>query len=176
MDSDESIIRLCLDGRPNMFRHLMSRYQHSVIAYLTGRLRNKDLVEEATQETFVRAYSNLSRIKKPDKFFYWLMGIADRVTKEEYRKNKKEVGNKDVENIAYKGTQQDEDYELKEAVSKLEDPYRQVILLKFYSNLTCQEIAENLDVPLNTITKQLSRAYKKLRNILEENQRNGGVI
>lgn len=88
-NNDHFIIRQCLDGQPNEFRHLIRRYQHGIVVFLTGKLKDKTLVEEAAQETFVRAYFNLSKLRKPEKFLSWLLGIADRVAKEQYRKSKK---------------------------------------------------------------------------------------
>ena len=53
-----------------------------------------------------------------------------------------------------------------EAVTRLPDTYRQVILLRFYGGRSCAEISQNLGVPLGTITKRLSRAYTLLRERL----------
>lgn len=167
VENDRFIIRQCLDGRPDEFRHLIRRYQSGVMAFLTGKLKDKNLVEEATQETFVRAFFNLSNLRSPDKFHSWLIGIADRVAKEQLRDMKKLVGLDNVQELHSKKIQDSEDYKLEEALSMLDEPYRQVVLLRFYSGQSCQEIAENLNVPIGTVTKQLSRAYEKLGSILE---------
>ena len=60
------------------------------------------------------------------------------------------------------------DYELEKAIARLPDSYREVVLLRFYANLSCSQIAENLEMPIGTVTKQLSRAYAKLRQLLEK--------
>lgn len=166
-ENDRSIIRQCLDGRPDEFRHLIRRYQSGVMAFLTGKLKDKDLAEEAGQETFVRAYFNLSALRSPDKFHSWLIGIADRVAKEQIRDRNKVVGIDSVKERHCEEMQTPEDHQLEEAVAMLDEPYREVILLRFYSEQSCQQISENLHVPIGTVTKQLSRAYKKLRSVLE---------
>ena len=137
------------------------------MAFLTGRLRDRNLVEEAAQETFVRAFFKLSTLKIPDKFHSWLIGIADRVAKEQLRDRKKGVGLDNIREVSCQDTDTPEYCQLEEALAMLDEPYRQVVLLRFYSGQSCQEIAENLNVPIGTVTKQLSRAYEKLRNILE---------
>jgi RNA polymerase sigma-70 factor (ECF subfamily) len=170
-DSDQFIIRRCLDGRPDAFRHLIRRYQPIVTAFVSKKLRHRHLVEEAAQETFVRAFFNLRKLRKPEKFYSWLLGIAARVSKEELRKNGKVIHLEDISNLPALSPNGDSDVELEQAVSRLEDPYRQVVLLRFYAGRSCREISEALDVPVGTVTKQLSRAYEKLRGLLKEDNR-----
>ena len=169
VENDQFIIRQCLDGRPDEFRHLIRQYQSGVMAFLTGRLRDRNLVDEAAQETFVRAYFKLSTLRNPEKFHSWLIGIADRVAKEQLRDRNKVLGLENVKDSpCEEDTDASEDYQLKEAVAMLDEPYRQVVLLRFYSEKSCQQIAETLNVPIGTVTKQLSRAYEKLREFLED--------
>ena len=170
VEDDRFLIRQCLDGRPNEFRHLIRRYQYSVTAFLAGKLKDKNLVEEAAQETFVRAYFNLSSLRSPQKFHSWLIGIADRVAKEHWRNRNRTVTLDRANHISSEDTGITEDYQLEEAVAMLDEPYRQVVLLRFYSEQSCRQIAEKLNMPIGTVTKQLSRAYEKLRNILENKE------
>ena len=60
-----------------------------------------------------------------------------------------------------------EDYPLEEAMAVLPENHRQVILLRYYEGLSCQEVATRLDMPLGTVTKTLSRAYALLRQELK---------
>lgn len=166
VESDKSLIQQCLDGRPDEFRHLVRRYQSAIIAYLTSKLGNKSNAEEAAQETFVRAYFSLSELKKPDSFPSWLIGIANNVAREQLR-NK--VNYADLDSIAELKAKEEkkDDFELQRAFAELPDSYREIILLRFYANQSCQQISENLNMPLGTVTKTLSRAYSQLRKLLE---------
>ena len=56
---------------------------------------------------------------------------------------------------------------MEEAIAVLPESYRQVILLRYYEGLSCQEVATRLGMPLGTVTKTLSRAYALLRQELE---------
>jgi len=71
--SDDDCVNLCLNGRPDKFRQLVQRYQRPVMSYLTRRLGNVDAAEEVTQESFVRAYFQLSQLKRGEAFFSWLL-------------------------------------------------------------------------------------------------------
>jgi RNA polymerase sigma-70 factor (ECF subfamily) len=167
-ENDQYFIEQCLDGRPDEFRHLVRRYQTAVTAYLTSKLGNKTNAEEAAQETFVRAYFGLADLKKRESFYSWLLGIAGRVAKEQLR-NKIQLA--DVDLLAEQQSREQkagDDFELQRAFAQLPDSYREIILLRFYANQSCQQIAGNLNMPLGTVTKTLSRAYSELRQLLEK--------
>ena len=170
-ENDQFYIEQCLDGRPDEFRHLIRRYQTALTAYLTSKLGNKSNAEEAAQETFVRAYFGLKDLKKRESFSSWLLGIASRVAKEQMR-NKNQLVDMDL--LAEQQSREQkagDDFELQRAFAKLPDSYREIILLRFYASQSCQQIAENLNMPLGTVTKTLSRAYNELRRLLEEVQK-----
>ena len=73
------------NGCPDHFRLLVQRYQRPLFAYLSSRLGNHLEAEEAAQESFVRAFTSLKKLRKPESFYAWLMGIAGRVLKEQFR-------------------------------------------------------------------------------------------
>ncbi len=66
---------------------------------------------------------------------------------------------------------QQADYPLEEAIAVLPENHRQVILLRYYEGLSCQEVATRLAMPLGTVTKTLSRAYLLLRQELQARER-----
>ena len=73
------------NGCPDHFRLLVQRYQRPLFAYLSSRLGNHLEAEEAAQESFVRAFLSLKKLRKPESFYAWLLGIAGRVLKEQFR-------------------------------------------------------------------------------------------
>ena len=168
-ESDQYYIQQCLNGHPDEFRGLVRRYQASVSAYLFGKLGNRNLAEEGAQETFVRAYFGLSELKKRGSFNSWLLGIANRVAKEQLRNRKQHA---DLDSMAEVSGRQKEtnDHQLEEAIAKLDDSYRDIVLRRFYLGQSCLQIAEELNMPTGTVTKQLSRAYAKLRHLLSDKE------
>lgn len=174
-ENDQYFIKQCLDGRPDAFRHLIRRYQSTLMAYLAYKLGNKTDAEEAAQETFVRAYFGLSELKKRESFYPWLLGIASRVAKEQLKDKMRDRNQYiDVEHSAQRQVceqKEQGDFELAKAFAELPDSYREILLLRFYANQSCQQIAGNLDMPLGTVTKTLSRAYSELRLLLEKQKK-----
>jgi len=166
--ADKYYIERCMDGHADDFRYLVRRYQSVLLAHLAGRLGNRDSAEEAAQETFVRAYFALEKLRKPESLFSWLLGIANRVAKEQQRRQQRRRQQEIVRSAFEDGPEPElsHDHGLERAVAALPESYRQVILLRYYGGRSCNEVAEQLGMPLGTVTKMLSRAYAMLRESL----------
>ncbi len=168
--TDRECVECCLDGHPDVFRQLVVRYQGVLLSYLTGRLGDRDRAEEAAQETLVRAYFGLSKLRKPETFCSWLLGIATLVAKEQLRTSRRRREIAQAWSQRGADPELSHDYGLERAVAGLPQPYREVVLLRYYGGLSCAQAAEQLNVPLGTVTKQLSRAYGLLREELRHDQ------
>lgn len=166
LNTDSECVQRCLDGHPEAFEQLVARYHAPLIGFICGRLRDREAAEEVAQEAFVRSYAALASLRKPESYYAWLFGFADRVAKEHLSEK---VRAKHGVVIAQKETRREEpshDFDLDQAIANLPAPYREVVLLRYYSEMSCVEVAERLDVPLGTVTKRLSRAHEMLRKSL----------
>jgi RNA polymerase sigma-70 factor (ECF subfamily) len=167
--SDDAWIRACLDDHPEAFRNLVERHQLPLLRYLAARSNDAEQAAEVAQEAFVRAYFALRELRKPDAFFPWLVGIADRVAKENHRAAKRcrtvDFDGIDPEKMACP-QEAAGDGEVAAAVARLPATYREVIQLRYFERRSCAEISSELGVPLGTVTKRLSRAYALLRERL----------
>jgi RNA polymerase sigma-70 factor (ECF subfamily) len=138
------------------------------MGYLVGRLGGRTAAEDAGQEVFVRAYTGLGKLKNHDSFYPWLVGIASLVAKEMARgeRRQREVASEVAVEQAVQ-RREDDIYAVEEAIGRLPEAQRDVILLRYYGGLSCAEIGERMGVPLGTVTKTLSRGYAELREILQ---------
>lgn len=168
--TDKYYIERCLDGHPDDFRYLVRRYQAVLLAHLAGQLGNRDTAEEAAQETLVRAYFGLEKLKKRESFFPWLLGIATRVAKEQQRSEQRRRQLGDVLSEEAAKPELSQDYALERAITALPESHRAIVLLRYYGNCSCSQVAEQLDMPLGTVTKTLSRAYAMLRESLQRDE------
>jgi len=169
--TDNDCIKLCLNGHPNAFQQLVRRYQAPLLSYLVGRTGDMEQAEEVAQETFVRAFFALARLKALGSFFSWLLGIANRVAKEQRRaecRYREAVNSLRPRSAAPSPSN---DAALEQALAELPARYAEVVLLRYYGELSCMEVADRLGVPLGTVTKRLSRAYSMLRESLREHDR-----
>ena len=169
--SDRHYVESCRGGSPEDFRLLVDRYQRPLFAYLSGRLENLSDAEEAAQESFVRAFLALKKLRKPDSFYSWLLGIAGRVLKEHFRSRQRDERHRaTLETMTEANTETAPDYPLEEAIAALPENCRQVLLLHYYEGLPCHEVGRRLGMPLGTVTKTLSRAYVLLRQQLKQRE------
>ncbi len=164
--TDKYIVASCLNGHPDDFRYLVRRYQGVLLAHLIGRLQNRDMAEEAAQEVLVRCYFNLSKLKKPEGFFSWMLGIGNRVAKEQLREKHRRREQLEKQSVQSSRRTVNYDYPLVQTIGRLDESYRELILLRYYGGLSCAEIAKQLSAPVGTVTKKLSRAYKMLKEEL----------
>jgi RNA polymerase sigma-70 factor (ECF subfamily) len=170
--TDQEYVERCRDGHPEDFDRLVDRYQRPLFAYLAARVGGFPQVEEAAQESFVRAFLSLKKLRQPASFYAWLLGIAGRVAKEQYRTEVQDRRNREAAEMLMTGDSgPGTDYPLEEALAALPEHQRQVILLRYYEGLSCQEAAARLQLPLGTVTKTLSRAYALLRQELGARER-----
>jgi RNA polymerase sigma-70 factor, ECF subfamily len=170
-ETDRYYVERCLNGHRDDFRHLVTRYQRPLVAGIRVRQARADGADDVAQEAFVRAYMNLAKLRKPDSFFAWLFGIACRVLLERADRERREREGlarvaADAEACRRDSEPWRGDAALDGALAALPDQYREVVLLRFYGDFSCVEIAERLEIPLGTVTKRLSRAYDELRHAL----------
>ena len=165
--TDREYVESSRNGCPDHFRLLVQRYQKPLFAFLSGHIGNPCEAEEAAQESFVRAFVSLKKLRKPESFCSWLLGIAGRVAKEQFRASVQQERNREAAEAMLGYAADQEEHPLEEAIAALPETYRQVILLRYYEGLSCQEVATRLEMPLGTVTKTLSRAYALLRQELK---------
>jgi RNA polymerase sigma-70 factor (ECF subfamily) len=166
--TDKVYVERCRDGHSEDFRLLVARYQRPLFSFLAGRLRDHLQAEEAAQESFVRAFLSLKKLRKPESFYSWLLGIAGRVAKEQFRSLAHRQRDREAaEAMMANAADHAKEYPLEEAIGALPESHRQVVVLRYYEGLSCQEVATRLEMPLGTVTKTLSRAYALLRQELE---------
>ena len=166
---DREYVESSRNGCPDHFQWLVQRYQRPLYAYLAGRLGNDLEAEELAQESFVRAFFSLKKLRKPESFYAWLIGIAGRVLKEHFRSQTRRQRDREMgEEFLPEMNNSESHYPIEEAIVALPDTYRQLILLRYYDGLSCQEVATRLEIPLGTVTKTLSRAYALLREQIKE--------
>src|SRR5215510_1867672 len=85
MNSSEDLIVRARAGEQEAFRLIFERYARPILTFIQNMVGERDLAEELTQETFVRAYQNIGRIRDDTKVATWLFGIGRNVAREALR-------------------------------------------------------------------------------------------
>lgn len=170
---DEYItIKSVQDGDSEAYRLLVERYHVGLIIHCERLVKDRQIAEDLAQEAFVTAYKKINSYDNhKSKFSTWLYRIASNKSIDYLRKQNREVLTEDIE-IFTQGAAPD--YEAEEqkrqvrgAVSKLEPPtYRQVIEAYYWEGKTYEQIAADMNTPINTVRTWLRRAKEALRSEL----------
>jgi len=170
---DGELVRRTLAGERDAFAELVGRYRDAVFGLAYHYLGNFEEAQDAAQEAFVRAYLRLKQLRDAEKFGPWLRRIAASICADFLRRRgDRLVSAEEVEEqaAASPGPSRDEDVErlaarmvVRDALGRLSEKMRLTTTLFYINGYTHSEIAEFLDVPVNTVRSRLQRARKQLR-------------
>lgn len=171
MESDAELVRLTLAGRRDAFSVLVGRYERSVLAVARSVLRDGEPAQDAAQEAFMAAYTQLGSLRNGKLFGPWVMQIARRAAIRMARREKRLVhcaSDDQLSSVTAKANPGETSESLLHAVTKLPDSERIVLMLRHFEGMDIREIAQVTARPVGTVTKQLSRAHHRLRKEFEQ--------
>lgn len=166
----EALVAAARGGDADAFSLLMDRYRDIVFAYALAALRDRDEAEDVAQETFVRAYQSLDRLRWGRSWEGWLMQILRNACRDAHRRKRvrqAEPINPEwlesgpgPEALALSAERR---RELAAAVLGLPENLRVPLLMRVESGRTYREIALALGVPESTVVGRLAAAMRILR-------------
>ncbi|MCE3234673.1 MAG: sigW 1 [Vampirovibrio sp.] len=180
--TDPELVERAVQGDQKAFRQLVNRYLPLVYNYLYRMTQNHEVSEEMAQEAFVKAYKNLKSFDKRRSFKPWILRIASNAAISELRRQSKVVSLNALEEEGQWGEanhQPEEDTvtrlerklsseEVVKVLDRLDPKYRQVLLLRYQNELSYDEIAQAMEIPLNTVRTWLKRGMDKLKHEVKE--------
>lgn len=179
MNSDERLMQEFQQGSKEAFREIFGRYRDRMWGFFRRRLDHPSRAEELTQECFLALLRNAARYEPRASFRSYLYGIATNMLAAERRKTGREICSEEEKRPeAADLSQGDPDSALwvREALDRLGKMDREVLMLREYEQLSYEEIATLLQLPVNTVRSRLFRARMALREqLLRVNQANRGV-
>lgn len=186
---DYKIVRRAVDhGDQKAYAELMSRYKDSIYYMLLKMVNNRDDAEDLTIEAFGKAFRNIKQYTPDYAFSTWLFKIATNNCIDFIRKKRKlmlsidrgfenEDGQDITLEIKSEGPSPDDVMMkkqkvlmMKDVVEKLKPRYRRLVELRYYQELSYEEIADELKLPLGTVKAQLFRAREFLYQIMKNSE------
>jgi RNA polymerase sigma-70 factor (ECF subfamily) len=176
---DEQLIRQTLAGESSAFESLIGKYQNRLFHSMTQLLRNSTDAEDIVQESFIRAFTKLNTFRGGSQFYTWLYRIAHNAAISQIRKRKPtESLDQEVDGMgkqiagchetpSHRLEQQEQNQRLSDALDRLKEEQRSVLVLREMDGLDYDAIAEILDVPVGTVRSRLHRARTQLKEELE---------
>ena len=177
--SDVALVELVLANDQDAFAVLVERYKDAVQNLAYRMLGNTTEAEDVTQETFVRAYTQLATYKPAHKFSTWVLSIASHLAIDQLRRRRfLALPLDDVpflewivdsgtspEQSALEGEQQDE---IQVYLQRLPSKYRAVIVLRYWYDFSYEEIARTLDLTPALVKARLHRARELLARYMKQ--------
>ena len=183
-EQDRALVTEALDGDQDAYQQLMQKYREPIRRHVNRMVRDKAMVDDLVQESFIKAFTSLNSYSSDYAFSTWLYKIATNHTIDYLRKKKlstfsidqpppgsEEARTYELPDTTYRPDRHvmaDQRRELiQEAIEALPPKYHRVIVLRHQRELSYDEIAEELDLPLGTVKAHIFRArallYKHLR-------------
>jgi RNA polymerase sigma-70 factor (ECF subfamily) len=184
-EEDIQLIARARTGDERAFRALLDKYERPVFSICMRMVRNRDEATDLAQEAFIKVFSMLERYNSSYAFSSWLFKITSNLCIDFLRKRRVETypmdepidGEKGAIARQYESPSPDPDAVLSRkqamerlgaAIEALPEHYRVMLILRHQENLSYEEIAATLDIPLGTVKARIHRAREMLRAHLEE--------
>ena len=175
MDADrgerlEAALARAARGDPSAFAEIVTEHQAMVFSIGWHYLQDRSLAEDIAQEVFLELYQNLAKIQSPAHLTYWLRKVAVHRSIDQGRrqKHRRESGWETLPEPAteVKGSDPLLLQRLRQTVGTLPEKQRMVVVLRYEEDLGPAEIAELMEMPVNTVKSTLHRSLEELRRKL----------
>jgi len=181
---DTEILQRCREGDERAYREIIQRYQRRVFSLAFRVVRRTEDAEDVTQETFVRMFRAIDRYDPARPFAAWLFTIASRLCIDHLRRRRvrpislfqrdPETQEERTIEVVDPGLKPDEETSrleeerhTRELIDSLPPHYRIVVMLRHQQDLSYEEIAEAMKLPLGTVKARIHRARALLKQRLE---------
>jgi RNA polymerase sigma-70 factor (ECF subfamily) len=170
IEDDNVLVEQCLAGHTASFEPIVARYHRPLFNMAFRMLGSYDAAVDATQNAFVKAYQHLDSFDTTKRFFSWIYRILKNECLNVLRDRR--LSEPLPHDLAASGGPGD-DLERRErqaavqaALRELTEEYREVILLRHFTELSYEEIAATLEIPVKTVRARLYTARRRLATLL----------
>lgn len=177
-ESDAALVAKAQSGDVGAFGELVSRYSRSVYGVVSRMIDDRDDIDDVAQEVFVLAYRYIGRFRSEAKFSTWIYRIAVNTTIKQMKKIKTRraasiddpdtgltevLTSSEMERPEKIAERKERSAALRRAVLELPEKHQTVVVLHYFENLGCDEIARILECSVGTVWSRLHYACKRLQ-------------
>ncbi len=163
---------------------LYKKYYKPVFRTAYYCIKNKEIAKELTNEAFIIAFEKFNTLKDISNFKSWICVIALNLTKEYIKKNSKLYFIEDYDNLNLKSDNleneiiekidnQEKLNKVKYALNKINQHHKEIIILRYYENMSYIEIADKLNISVGTVKSRLNRSKKEINNQIKRLEEEG---
>lgn len=188
MDIEKELVKKAKKGSMEAFEQLVIEHQTIVYNIIYRIMNNPEDTYDLSQETFIKAYSNINQFNEESKFSTWLYRIATNASLDELRRRKgKETfsinqeikgedsqivpqyidDNKDIEKEVLEKEQAEI---IEHALQELSKNHRVALVLRDIQGLSYDEISDVLEISLGTVKSRISRARRDMKKVIMQDK------
>lgn len=184
--TDEQLVVMYAHGDNSAFDILLNRYKNKLFSYIYFAVKDKELAEDIFQDTFIKAILTIrqNRYTENGKFQAWLTRIAHNLIIDHFRqeKNNNQISGEEAECCLLNNSKYSEETiesqiiynqtisDLKRLIHFLPSNQQEVVIMRYYKNLSFKEIAEKTGVSINTALGRMRYALLNLKKLADKNQ------
>lgn len=184
--TDDQLVAAYAKGDNQAFDILLKRHQARVFSYIFSIVKNRDVADDIFQETFVKAITTIKqgRYAESGKFAAWISRIAHNLIIDYYRQeksentmsadeegvdvlNRRELSDTNIEDIL---VNEQIHNDVRRIIEALPENQREVLMMRYYRDMSFKEIAEATKVSINTALGRMRYAILNMRRIADENK------
>ena len=166
--SESEILTLVQKGDREAYQEIVVRHMQSAYYVALAFVHNHQDALDLSQEAFIKAFRKIKKFDTKRPFFPWFYRILKNLCIDHY-KHRRRLNEVPLENVRILEVEH-EDREMKKAlwkgIDELPDEQKEIIVLRYFQQLSYQEIAEILDKPTGTVMSSLYYAKKRLKGIV----------
>ena len=182
--SDEQLISLYVDGKNEAFDELLERHKDRLFMYIYHSVKNDDVANDIFQDTFVKAITTIKqgRYVENGHFPAWITRIAHNLIIDYYRQVRAEnlqstddtdtniLNRKDLADVTVEDTLITTQIhnDVRKLIKALPNSQREVLVMRYYRNMSFKEIADTTGVSINTALGRMRYAILNMRRLAEE--------
>ena len=166
---ERQLVDAAAAGDIESFGELCRRYYGPMVAIAYSVVSDHQLAEDAAQESFARAIVNLRKLKNRTRFASWLAAICRNAAKDMVAARARRINVADLSQAASGGSHNENGMMIRRAIERLPAAARELIVLRYYNNLSYEEIGSVLEISKASINGRLARAKRKMADYLKKN-------
>ena len=182
--SDDQLITLYVDGTNEAFDELLERHKDRLYMYIYHAVKSEELADDIFQDTFVKAITTIKqgRYVENGHFHAWIIRIAHNLIIDYYRQVRNEnLQSTDDEDVNLLNRKEFADITIEDAmvtnqihsdvrrlIRALPDNQREVLVMRYYKNMSFKEIADSTGVSINTALGRMRYAILNMRRMAED--------
>ena len=182
--SDREIISLYINGQESALNIIITKHRRRIFGFILSKVKDKDTAEDIFQDVFIKIINSIKKGKynEEGKFIVWAMTITHNLIMDFFRKKKKTrflkpTSEFDIFDVLSDNSLNSEQQmirsqvidDLTKLIDNLPSTQKEVLKLRYYSNMSFKDIAEKCDISINTALGRMRYALINIRKIMNKN-------